>query len=304
MPGIIVDRFDDYLVLQTATLAMDQRKDLIVEALRSVLGDLAIVERNDAAVRTAEGLPLQKGMLHGSTPDKPLLIQISDAAHQLTFEVDLLQGQKTGFYLDQVPNYFPVAQQAPGRRVLDCFTGQGGFALTCAQAGATDVTAVDGSTDSLQLARKNAEHNQVRVEWIERDVFEFLRAAEKAKAEYDLRSSHKIRPRFYPQQRHPHRMPAMRGYRELHVRAFNLLSKNGLLATFSCSHHVSEAVFLEMVAAALVDARRSARRLRRFEQRRSKSSRSSDHSGDGVFQRLLSRRRCRADKTDRTLHRR
>ena len=163
-----------------------------------------------------------------------------------------------------MPNYFPVAQQAPGRRVLDCFTGQGGFALTCAQkAGAADVTAaVEGSADSLQLARKNAEHNQVRVEWIERDVFEFLRSAEKAKAEYDLII---LDPPSFTRSKGTLK-DAMRGYRELHVRAFNLLSKNGLLATFSCSHHVSEAVFLEMIAAALVDARRSARRLRRFEQ--------------------------------------
>ncbi len=262
LPGVIVDRFDDYLVLQTLTMAMDQRKDLIMGALIKIFGDLPIVERNDAVVRAAEGLPLQKGMLRGEPPNRPVLVELSEESNTLKFEVDLLQGQKTGFYLDQLPNYFPVAAYADGRRVLDCFAGQGGFALACAGAGAASVTGVEGSTESLRLARINAEHNRATVEWIERDVFEFLRTAEKAKTEFDLII---LDPPSFTRTKGALK-DAMRGYREVHVRAFNLLSKNGLLATFSCSHHVSEAVFLETISAALVDARRSARRLRRFEQ--------------------------------------
>ncbi len=262
LPGIIVDRFGDYLVLQTLTLAMDQRKDLIVQALRDVLGDIAIAERNDASVRTTEGLPLQKGMLHGDAPKEPIRIKIASGGKELRFAVDLLGGQKTGFYLDQLPNYFPVAEQAAGKRVLDCFTGQGGFAVACAKIGAASVSGVEGSAESLALAKRNGDLNGVQVDWIERDVFEFLRSAEKAKAEYDIIILDP--PSFTRSKGKLH--DAMRGYRELHVRAFKLLSKNGLLATFSCSHHVSDAIFLEMISAALVDARRSARRLRRFEQ--------------------------------------
>ncbi|HMJ05485.1 MAG TPA: class I SAM-dependent methyltransferase, partial [Chthoniobacterales bacterium] len=151
---------------------------------------------------------------------------------------------------------------AKGRRVLDCFTNQGGFALTCARAGAEMVIGVEASGESLAAARRNAERNGLKVNWVEQDVFEFLRAAEKAEAEYDLIVLDP--PSFTKTKGGLHN--AMRGYRELHVRAFNLLSRAGILATFSCSHHVTEAAFAQTIADALVDARRSARRLQRFEQ--------------------------------------
>jgi 23S rRNA (cytosine1962-C5)-methyltransferase len=146
--------------------------------------------------------------------------------------------------------------------VLDCFTGQGGFALACAQAGAAEVRGVDGSGESLAGAQSNSRRNQLAIDWVEEDVFQFLRSAEKAKAEYDLVI---LDPPSFTRSKGTLR-DALRGYRELHVRAFKLLSKDGMLATFSCSHHVGESVFQETIAAALVDARRSARRLRRFEQ--------------------------------------
>ncbi len=184
------------------------------------------------------------------------------AEKSLEIEVDLMHGQKTGFYLDQVPNYPAVSEYARDRRVLDCFTGQGGFALACAQAGAADITGVEGSGESLVIARANAHRNNVAASWIDQDVFEFLRSSEKAKSEYDLII---LDPPSFTRTKGTLR-DALRGYREIHLRAFKLLSKNGMLATFSCSHHVSEAVFQETIAAALVDARRSARRLRRFEQ--------------------------------------
>ncbi|MCA1659137.1 MAG: class I SAM-dependent methyltransferase, partial [Verrucomicrobiaceae bacterium] len=155
-----------------------------------------------------------------------------------------------------------VAEQAGGRRVLDCFTSQGAFALACAKAGAAEVTGVEASAESLASARENAERNRLSVNWVEQDVFAWLRAAEKARAEYDLIILDP--PSFTKTKGGLHN--ALRGYRELHVRAFKLLSKDGLLATFSCSHHVSQSAFDEIIAAALVDARRSARRLRRFEQ--------------------------------------
>ena len=256
LPGVIVDRYGMHLVLQTLTLAMDQRKNLIVEALQS-LAPQSIIERNDAPVRRAEGLELQNTVLRGNAPG-PIEIEFAG----LKFETDLLQAQKTGFYLDQLSHYAAVAKFAQGRRVLDCFTSQGAFALACARAGAASVTAVEGSAESLAAARGNAERNALRVNWIEEDVFQFLRGADKADAQYDLIILDP--PSFTKTKGGLHN--AMRGYRELHVRAFQLLTKDGLLATFSCSHHVSEIAFAQTIADALVDARRSARRLRRFEQ--------------------------------------
>jgi len=257
LPGVIVDRYGDQLVLQTLTLAMDMRKGLIVDALKSVFFPKTIVERNDAPVRRAEGMELQTALLFGDAPAEQ---EIEIAG--LRFGVDLVHAQKTGFYLDQVQHYAAVAEYARGARVLDCFTSQGAFALACARGGASEVTGVEASTESLASARANASRNGLSVNWIERDVFEFLRGAEKAEAQYDLIILDP--PSFTKTKGGLHN--AMRGYRELHVRAFKLLSKDGLLATFSCSHHVSESAFAQTISDALVDARRSARRLRRFEQ--------------------------------------
>jgi 23S rRNA (cytosine1962-C5)-methyltransferase len=208
-------------------------------------------------VRRAEGLELHTGLLYGEAPGE-IEIEIGG----LKFVVDLMHAQKTGFYLDQLPHYAAVAEHAKGRRVLDCFASQGAFALACARAGAAEVSAVEASAESLASARANAERNGLRVNWLEQDVFQFLRAAEKAEAQYDLIILDP--PSFTKTKGKLH--DALRGYRELHVRAFKLLSRDGILATFSCSHHVSGAAFAETIADALVDARRSARRLRRFEQ--------------------------------------
>jgi 23S rRNA (cytosine1962-C5)-methyltransferase len=260
LPGVIVDRYGDHAVLQTLTVAMDMRKALIVEALKTAAGEPAlqsIIERNDAPVRRAEGMELCSGVLMGEPPDE-MEIEIAG----LRLGVDLLKAQKTGLYLDQLAHYETVASQAQGRRVLDCFTNQGAFALACARASATKVTAVEASADSIAGARKNGERNQLSVDWIEQDVFQFLRSAEKAEAEYDLII---LDPPSFTKTKGGLR-DALRGYRELHVRAFKLLSHDGLLATFSCSHHVNETIFNQTIADALVDARRSARRLRRFEQ--------------------------------------
>lgn len=259
LPGVIVDRYGDNLVLQTLTLAMDLRKAVIVEALQSALGPSirSIIERNDAAVRRAEGMEMQSGVLFGKPPGE---IEINVAGLRVT--IDPMQAQKTGFYLDQLPHYETVARHAKGRRVLDCFTSQGAFALACAKGEAAQVTGVEASVESLASARRNGERNGLQAEWVEQDVFTFLRAAEKNGAEYDFII---LDPPSFTKTKGGLR-DALRGYRELHVRAFNLLSRDGLLATFSCSHHVSETIFEQTIADALVDARRSARRLWRFEQ--------------------------------------
>jgi len=273
---VIIDRYGDHLVLQTLTLAMDMRKDLIVEAIEDVfcragaslagierlaggapaLQGITVIERNDAAVRKAEGLELETGILRGTSSQ--IVIEIEG----VKLELDLLHGQKTGFYLDQRHNYGIVPGYARHRRVLDCFTNQGAFALTCARAGAGEVTGVEESAENIAVAKRNGARNELNARWNEQDVFQFLRAAEKAGAQYDLIV---LDPPSFTRTKSGLR-DALRGYRELHMRAFKLLSKDGLLATFSCSHHVTDAAFSETITDALVDARRSARRLRRFEQ--------------------------------------
>lgn len=267
LPGVLIDRYGEYFTLQTLTLAMDMRKKIIANAIIDVFGAKNIIERDDAPIRRAEGLELQSGMLEGAAPSGPITVEINEsrvagATAPLQLEVDLFHGQKTGFYLDQRLNYEIVAQHAKGRRVLDCFTNQGAFALSCARHGASEVTAVEESSGNIAAARRNAERNGLKIEYIEQDVFQFLRAAEKSEREYDLII---LDPPSFTKAKGGLR-DALRGYRELHVRAFKLLSKDGLLATFSCSHHVNEAAFAQTMADALVDARRSARKIRRFEQ--------------------------------------
>ncbi|HEY4284188.1 MAG TPA: class I SAM-dependent rRNA methyltransferase [Chthoniobacterales bacterium] len=272
LPGVILDRYGDVFVLQTLTLGMDMRKELIVDAIKSVFFKVSaslavaggapalqsIIERNDAPVRKAEGLDLKSGLLAGEIRSGLISTKIGD----IEFEIDLLHGHKTGFYLDQRDNYPIAAEHASGRRVLDCFCNQGAFALFCARAGAADVTGVEESAANIEAAKANAERNQLNVKWVAEDVFGFLRRAAKAEEEYDLII---LDPPSFTKAKGG-LADALRGYRELHVRAFKLLSKQGMLATFSCSHHVSEAAFSQTIADALVDARRSARRLRRFEQ--------------------------------------
>ncbi len=283
LPGLIIDRYEDYFVMQTLTLAMDMRKELIADAIEqcSARFQLAsapsasspldesvrsadqrhalayIIERNDAPVRQVEGLELRSGIVRGNAP-----LQFEIEIGGIKFGVDLLRGQKTGFYLDQKQNYGIVAGHARDRRVLDCFTNQGAFALACAQAGAADVIGLEENSGNIAAAKRNAARNELKVQWVEQDVFQFLRTAEKAEAQYDLIV---LDPPSFTKTKSGLR-DALRGYRELHTRAFKLLSKDGLLATFSCSHHVSDTAFSQTIADALVDARRSARRLRRFEQ--------------------------------------
>jgi len=264
LPGVVIDRYGEHFVLQTLTLAMDMRKELIAHAVIELFGAKNIIERNDAPIRRAEGLELRSGVLEGPAPSAPILIEINGTPRRtsLQLEVDLLHGQKTGFYLDQRENYEIVAQNAQGRRVLDCFTNQAAFALACAHAGANAVTGVEANSESIGVAQKNAQRNHLQVELKEQDVFQFLREAGKAEAQYDLIV---LDPPSFTKTKGG-LGDAMRGYHELHVRAFKLLSRDGVLATFSCSHHVTENAFAQMIANALVDTRRSARRLRRLEQ--------------------------------------
>ena len=254
LPGIIADRYRDVIVLQTLTLGMDRHKSLLVEILSKLSGVRHVIERNDVPVRTTEGLPLIAGPLFGGGPGERE-IDIKG----VRFLVNFLQGQKTGLYLDQIENYSIVANYAPGRRVLDCFSNQGGFALACAARGALEVTAVESTGENARKLRENTIRNGLRVSVAEEDVFSFLKSAERRGDRYDLII---LDPPSFTRARDKIN-DALRGYRELHLRSARLLT-HGLLATFSCSHHVSAKEFESSVAAGFFDAKRGARIIRRL----------------------------------------
>ena len=257
LPGVIVDRYGDHLVLQTLTLAMDRRKELIVATLQALLNPAGIVERNDSGIRKAEGMEMQTGVLIGEPP-APFPI----AVNGVEFEIDLLHGQKTGFYLDQLPNYAAIAAHAAGRRVLDCFANQGAFALSCARAGASHVTAIEISADCTELIKKNAARNSLAVDAIAANVFDVLKDMERQEAKFDLiildpPSFTKTKGKL---------SDALRGYKEIHLRALKLLTADGLLATYCCSHHVSAAEFAGVINEATVDAKKTLRQLAVYRQ--------------------------------------
>lgn len=263
LPGLIVDRYGDHVVLQTLTLSMDQRTSLIVEALKSLLSPESIIARNDAPIRQAEGLELHTEVLHGEAP-APFPIQCAG----VEFEIDLLRGQKTGFYLDQTRNYALVASFAAGRRVLDCFANQGAFALACAKAGASSVQAVEISADTSDLIRRNTSRNNLRVDVVCENAFDFLKKAEAAASSSGERGRYDLivldPPSFTKTKGKLE--DALRGYKEIHLRALKLLGPDGLLATFCCSHHVSRELFLSAINEATVDAKKTLRQILPFSQ--------------------------------------
>ena len=255
IPGLIIDRYGDHLSVQTLTLAMDLRKELIRDALVALLDPKSIVLRNDSPSRKAEGMETGIEMLHGENPGSFVV-----RANDLDFEVDLFDGQKTGLYLDQLQSHAEVAKLAQGKRVLDCFTNQGGFALACAKAGAEKVTAVDVSAAACDSARHNAKLNGLDIDVIEHNVFDFLKHAE---PQYDLII---LDPPSFTRNKKT-LMDAMRGYKEIHLRSLKLLEKGGILSTFCCSHHASRELFLENLADASVDAKKSLRLMQEHSQR-------------------------------------
>lgn len=261
LPGLIVDRYGTALVVQALTTAMDRRLPLIAEVLRERVQPEVIVERDDAPIRRAEGLDLRTGLLHGALDGSGTVERVI-VLDGIEFRVDLLHGQKTGFYLDQVENYETVARFAAGRRVLDCFANQGAFALVCAKRGAAEVTAVEVSPEAVDAIGKNAAANNLSVDAVEANVFDFLKQAEQKGSTYDLIV---LDPPSFTKSRGKVQ-DAMRGYKEIHLRALKLLAPNGLLATFSCSHHVGAEVFLDTIVEAMTDAKRTVRQLARLTQ--------------------------------------
>jgi 23S rRNA (cytosine1962-C5)-methyltransferase len=257
LPGVVVDRYGPYVVLQTLTLGMDQNKELIVAAVDKLLSPTSIIERNEAPIRKAEGLDLVTGVLRGEHP-QPVELEVKG----IHFEIDVLAGQKTGFYLDQIDNYETVAGFAGGLRVLDCFSNQGAFAIACARGGAASVSAVEISADLVQSISRNARRNGVNIAAYTENAFDFLAQCIHEKKQYDLIV---LDPPSFAKSKES-LASAWRGYKEIHLRALQLLAPEGFLATFSCSHHVTREMFLQMLVDASVDAKRHVRMLKQFSQ--------------------------------------
>lgn len=259
LPGLIVDKYGDHLVLQTLTLGMDQRKAELVSLLLELFRPRAIIERNDAPIRKHEGLPPTRGVLHGES-DGRVTVEFGG----LKFDLNLLEGHKTGFYLDQAGNYARVAPHAAGQRVLDAFSYMGAFALFCAKAGATSVLGVEIDAGNAAAAQANAAANGLadRVEFRVQNAFDFLSAAVKAGETYDLII---LDPPSFTRTR-ANVGEAARGYKEIHVRALKMLGSGGLLATFCCSHHVTREMFEQLIGEAAADTRRDVRLLERLSQ--------------------------------------
>jgi 23S rRNA (cytosine1962-C5)-methyltransferase len=250
LPGLIIDRYGDAFALQTLSRGMDALKALWVELLRELFAPRLIVERNDVKVRQLEGLPLKSGVLY-QAPAAKAATEVQITENGLRYWVDLIGGQKTGAFLDQRENRAAARRYASGRG-LDCFSFHGSFALHLAQ-GCAQVTALDISAAAIERAARNAELNQLRnVELIEANVFDKL-------TEYDARNERfdtiVLDPPAFAKNRGAV-AAALRGYKEINLRALRLLRPGGVLLTCSCSYHVSEAMFLEMLAEAANDAGR------------------------------------------------
>jgi len=259
LPGVIVDRYGDHLVLQTLTLAMYLKREVIVESLKELLTPVSIILRNDSPMLAAEGIEPEITMMHGENPG-PFIVEAPTVEGGVKFEIDLLDGQKTGLYLDQLDAHAEIAKLAKGKRVLDCFCNQGGFALACAKAGATSVTAVDSSETAIAATLRNAELNGVEINAVKHNAFDFLKHCEE---EYDIVI---LDPPSFTKNKKT-LMNAMRGYKEIHLRGLKLLAKDGIMATYCCSHHATRELFLDNIVSASVDAKKSLRQMASHGQR-------------------------------------
>jgi 23S rRNA (cytosine1962-C5)-methyltransferase len=253
LPGLVIDRYGEYFTLQTLDQGMDRGKAEIASCLEELFAPKAIVERNDVAVRKRESLPLESGVLTGEAPEA-----VPVEMNGLNLYADLLHGQKTGIFLDQRENYVAAARYARGR-ALDCFTSTGGFSLHLA-AKCESVEAVDSSEVSLKMAERNRAANAIsNVEFREADMFDLLAGYAQAHRRFDTVV---LDPPAFAKSRGS-LDSALRGYKEINRRALQLLVSGGVLVTCSCSHHVSEAMLLEIVAEASLDTKRKLRILER-----------------------------------------
>ena len=254
-PGLTVDRFSNILVTQTLSVGMERLKDAIFPLLAEVLRESGeridgIYERNDVAIRALEGLEQGKGWYELPGEEHPQSTVTEICENGIYYAVDFENGQKTGFFLDHKYNRFAVARLAKGRRVLDCFTHTGSFALNAARGGAEHVTAVDVSESAVEMARENARRNGLedRMDFVAADVFDLL--PEVKKGEYDFIILDP--PAFTKSRRTVGR--AEKGYKEINLRALKALPRGGYFATASCSHFMPSELFVKMLRSAAQDA--------------------------------------------------
>jgi len=252
LPGLILDKFGENLVLQALTLGIDQRKAMLAELACELFQPKAIIERSDVPTRKLEGLAESKGVLFGES-DGNATVRVGG----VRFAVHLLDDQKTGFFLDQADNYADIAHRCAGKRVLDCFSYHGGFALCAAQAGAASVEAVEISEVAVARARQNAELNGLpgKIEFVCANAFDTLKKYDAEKRQFDVIVLDP--PTFTRTKQHVD--DALRGYKEINLRALKMLSPGGLLATFTCSHHIRAELLREVVMDAAADARKMVR---------------------------------------------
>lgn len=249
LPGLIVDRYAEMLVMQCLSCGIERWRELLADLLIEMTGANGIYERSDVEVRALEGLPERNGILHGTVPEALLEIQEGD----LRYYVDVRQGHKTGFYIDQRVNRLRVKELAENREVLDCFAYTGGFSIAALSGGASSVMAIDSSGDALRLAEKNLLLNNLhpeKVNWVEGDVFQMLRTLRDQDRKFDLIVLDP--PKFAPTAAQT--QAAARGYKDINLLALKLLREQGLLVTFSCSGGIDEDLFQKIVAGAALDA--------------------------------------------------
>lgn len=255
LPALIVDKYADILAIQCLSLGIHQRKKIIVDALVKIFSPRGIFERSDVAVRAKEGLPEEKGVLYGEVPDEVIIEE-----NGLKMSVDVKNGQKTGYFLDQKENRYALRRYAKGAKVLDCFCNSGGFSLNAAQT-AKEVTAVDVSQFALDNVMKNAELNGLtNIKTEKADVFELLRQKRANGEKYDVVV---LDPPAFCKSASEAK-DAYRGYKDINVLGMKLVEKGGFLATCSCSHYMTLPLFERMLSEA---AKESGRRVRTLEMR-------------------------------------
>ena len=254
LPGLVVDRYRDYLSVQLLTLGMEARSDLVRQAIERVLAPRGVVRVADSPMRKLEGLPLERGIWWGEVPDR---VELSENGFQI--EADLLQGQKTGLFLDQRENRKLAEARAADRRVLDLFSYQGEWALHAVRGGAREVLAVDSSAPALAAARRNAERNAMteRIGFLQDDAFDAARRLERQGERFGLVI---VDPPALVKSRN-HLAAGARAYRELNRAAMTMVEEGGFLVTCSCSHHLEDALFEQVLREAARAAHRPFRLL-------------------------------------------
>jgi 23S rRNA (cytosine1962-C5)-methyltransferase len=247
LPGVVADQFGETLVVQLQTLAMEKRAAAISDGLAELTGAKEIIFRNDANIRKLEGLPVEVHTRSGQAWE-PRWVKIDG----LDYWLDLQGGQKTGFYLDQRQQHSVVAKYAKGRRVLDAFCNQGSFALHCAKAGAASVLGLDSAFDAVGQAKKNADRNGLKADFQGANVFDWFTAQREAAPAWDLII---LDPPPFAKSKSALE-GALRGYKELNLRAIKALTPGGVLATYTCSYHMQDEQLREVLAEAAADAKR------------------------------------------------